>query len=247
MEEQSQSQPISTPTSPIPTVPIKQKNKSLIVIVVLVFLLMVGGLVYLGYQNFTLQQKLNQLLAQQINQTQPNLSPSPIPQTNINNKSYTDPFKTFAFNYPDNFVVQGGIYQGGYDDKELLITLQVAGTESYRPANQLSITTRKTSGLDTFLDDIYSLNIGDFWSNPNFSPRYTRIADSMIGGLIAHNYSQSGDTEGQDRMTILNKNGKYYVFMYDSQNPSNLQQNSPEYGVDFAKAFELVFSSFRFL
>ena len=213
----------------------------------IVFLLMAGGLVYLGYQNYHLQQKLNKLLEQQTNQIQPSASPSPASQTAMSGKSYTDPFNAFTFDYPDNFLVQGGIYQGGYDNKELLITLQVAGIESYRPTNQLSIATRKTSGLDTFLGDIYSLKAGETWSNPNFAPKYTRIADSSIDGITVHNYSQSGDAEGQDRMTILNKNGKYYVFMYGSKNPSNLQPGSPEYGVDFAKAFEQVFSSFRFL
>src|SRR3990167_6107512 len=71
MEEQTLSQP--TPTSPVssPAVPVKQTSKSLIVVTILVFLLMAGGLVYLGYQNYQLQQKLNQLLGQQANVPQP--------------------------------------------------------------------------------------------------------------------------------------------------------------------------------
>lgn len=201
---------------------------------------------YLGKQSLNPQQSTNNIVN---NSPTPVISamPSQSSVPNPNLKSYTDPLNTFTFNYPNNFVTQGGIYQGGYDNKELLITLQVAGTESYRPSNQLSIATRKTSGLDTFLEDIYALKIGETWSNPNFAPKYTRVTDSTIAGIIARNYSQSGDSEEQDRMTILNKNGKYYVFMYGSKNPSNLQQNSVEYGVDFSNAFTEVFSSFKFL
>ena len=246
MEEQSAPQPTITQPASSPA-PVKQSIKPLIIVVGLVFLLMTGGLVYFGYQNYQLQQKLNQLQEQQTSQIQSSPSSLPASQTAMSGKLYTDPFSAFTFNYPDNFVVQGGIYQGQYYNKELLITLQVAGTESYRPTNQLSVVTRKTSGLDTFLDDFYSLKVGEIWSTPNFAPKYTRIADSVIGGITVHNYSQSGDSEGEDRMTILNKNGKYYVLTYGSENPGNLQPDSPEYGVDFAKAFNQVFSSFRFL
>lgn len=72
MEEQPKSQPVSNqPISP-PQVPVKQNNKPLMIIAILVFLLMAGGLVYLVYQNYQLQQRLDQLLEQQI-------SPSPSP------------------------------------------------------------------------------------------------------------------------------------------------------------------------
>lgn len=148
--------------------------------------------------------------------------------------------------YPTNFIVQGGIYQGAYDGKELLITLQVSGTEKQRPSNELSITTSKTSGLDSFLVDIYNLKLGETWSNPNFSPKYTRIIDSKVGNFVAHVYSQAGDSEGLDRMIILNNDGKYYVFMYDSKNSVNIPKSSPEYGVDFQTVFSEVLSTFKF-
>ena len=61
MEEQNQPQPVSAQTASTSPVPIKQNNKLLITIAGLVFLLMAGGLVYLVYQNYQLQQELKQL------------------------------------------------------------------------------------------------------------------------------------------------------------------------------------------
>ena len=85
MEEQTHPQP--APTQPITTSPVpkKQNNKSLVVIAAIVFLLMTGGLVYLGYQNYQLQQRFIQLLEQRAVQNQaapsPTASPpSPVPK-----------------------------------------------------------------------------------------------------------------------------------------------------------------------
>lgn len=259
MENQpiNNSSDISSTNPPVvnqPSISIQTKTNLMMPILVTLLasaILFGGGGYYLGKQSSVVSQQSPSVYISPSPAnsavSSPTTSPLESTQPNTNLKSYTDPFNTFTFNYPNNFVVQGGIYQGGYNNKELLVTLQVVGTEYSRPSNQLSITTRKTSGLDTFLDDIYALKLGETWSNPNFAPKYTRIADSTVAGITAHNYSQSGDSEGQDRMAILNKNGKYYIFMYGSKNPTNLQQSSPEYGVDFSKAFNQVFSTLKFL
>jgi len=59
MKEQPQTQ--LTPTQPAPTqaMSVKQNYKLLIVIAAFLFLLMTGGLIYLGYQNYQLRQRLN--------------------------------------------------------------------------------------------------------------------------------------------------------------------------------------------
>lgn len=76
MEEQSAPQPVVTQPSPSFPVPTKHNTKPLAIIAVLVFILMAGGLVYLGHQNYLLQQKLNKLLEQQSDQTQPSPTPT---------------------------------------------------------------------------------------------------------------------------------------------------------------------------
>lgn len=61
MEEQTQSQ--SAPVQPAPTPQISEKRniKPLIIVATFVFLVMTGALVYLGYQNYQLQQQIKQL------------------------------------------------------------------------------------------------------------------------------------------------------------------------------------------
>ena len=106
MEEQSQRQPVSTQPVSTPQIPVKRDNISLIIVFVLVFLLMAGGLVYLGYQNYQLQQKLNQLLGQQANQTQP--SPSPLEISGETQKNtYSNQYLTFS--YPKSWQVDNSV------------------------------------------------------------------------------------------------------------------------------------------
>lgn len=76
MEEQTQSQSVSAQPSSTSPIPVKQNNKPLTIATILIFLFMAGGLVYLGYQNYQLQQKLSQLLEQKANQNQPLPSPT---------------------------------------------------------------------------------------------------------------------------------------------------------------------------
>jgi hypothetical protein len=65
MEGQSTTQSETTELVPDTPPSSKERNKPLTLLAILVFLLMAGGLVYLGYQNYQLQQKLNGLVAQQ--------------------------------------------------------------------------------------------------------------------------------------------------------------------------------------
>lgn len=82
MEEQPQTQPTTIPVNPTPELPIKQTNRPSVIILVSVFLLMIFGLVYLGYQNYRLRQEINQLLGQQTNLTDTNSSPNISTTTN---------------------------------------------------------------------------------------------------------------------------------------------------------------------
>ncbi len=83
MEEQLSTQLEAAQPTPTSPVSVKQNNKLLIIIAVLVFLFMAGGLVYLGYQNYQLQQKLNKLLEQQSDQTQSGPTPTTGPGTSV--------------------------------------------------------------------------------------------------------------------------------------------------------------------
>lgn len=79
MEEQSQVQPQENqPISP-PQDPVKHRSKLSIIFFALAFLIMAGGLIFLGYQNYQLRLKTNQI--QQENHTlKKRLStPSPTP------------------------------------------------------------------------------------------------------------------------------------------------------------------------
>lgn len=110
MEEQPLSQLTPNQSTPTPPVPVKQTNKALIVTALLVFLLMTGGLVYLGYQNWQLQQRLNQLLEQQADQAQPTLSPtvppsSPTPDQTTNWQTYTSEVLGITVGYPDTWYL----------------------------------------------------------------------------------------------------------------------------------------------
>ena len=111
MEEQSATQPETG--QPIPTSPasLKQNNKSSIVVMVLVFVLMAGGLVYLGYQNDQLQQRLNQLLDQQANQIKPSPTPtstqtSPTIDQETSWNTYNNTKYNYSLKFPQSFKTQ---------------------------------------------------------------------------------------------------------------------------------------------
>jgi hypothetical protein len=109
MEEQIQNQPVSEQSAPTPPVPSKINSKLLTIIVLLVFLLMASGLVYLGNQNYQLQQRLNQFLEQQPSQTQPSPTPATIPEETLEN-TYTNQYLTFS--YPKSWQSENwGIYE----------------------------------------------------------------------------------------------------------------------------------------
>ena len=106
MEEQTQTQP--APVQPTPTLPVPTKAniKPLTIIDVLVFLLMAGGLVYLGYQNYQLQQKLNQLSEQKTDQIQPS-PPSAIISDDTQKNTFTNQYLTFT--YPKLWLIDNSI------------------------------------------------------------------------------------------------------------------------------------------
>jgi len=114
MEEQSAPQPaITQPVFPSP-VPVRQINKSLVIVISLVFLLMAGGLVYLGYQNYQLQQKLNRLLEQQV-------QPSPTPTTSSPSSAETTyTYKTFSLSYPKTWKTSDSITNSEFFTKNNL-------------------------------------------------------------------------------------------------------------------------------
>lgn len=121
MEVQSPTQPETIQQPSTPPVPVIQNSKPLIIAATLVFLLMAGGLVYLGYQNYQLQQRLNQLLEQQTNQIQPTPTPTstqPSPTTSTVSSSTPKPAKKLTYSLPANWKTltdTNGRLEVGYD------------------------------------------------------------------------------------------------------------------------------------
>src|SRR3990167_9297602 len=104
MEEQVQPQPLPVkPTSSWPVLT-KQSNKPLMIFVAFVFLLMAGGLIYLGYQNYQLQSKIDTLLQEKAGQTTPasssGLLTSPSPEPTANWNTYSSQLYGFSIKYP---------------------------------------------------------------------------------------------------------------------------------------------------
>lgn len=114
MEEQAQSESAPTQPTSVSPIPVKQNNKSLIIAFVLVFLLMASGLVYLGYQNYQLQKRLDQLLGQQI-------SPSPTPTTGSPSPTQTTyTYKTFSLSYPQTWQASDSVTNSEFFSKNNL-------------------------------------------------------------------------------------------------------------------------------
>lgn len=163
--------------------------------------------------------------------------------------TYTDPTNAFTFEYPNNFKVEGGIYEPeGKDELLIGVYQRAAGGGWYGFFN---ISTEGTSGFDTLLKDVYQTNINETWTYPTFTPKYTRIADSIIDGITAHNYIEIGQTMGDrpidnSKLTIIKVNSKYYLFNYGYQNRENIPTTEPEYGIDFPQVFNEIISSFQF-
>lgn len=114
MEEQTQSQSVPTQPASVSPILIKQGNKSLIITSVLVFLLMAGGLVYLGYQNYQLQQKLNQLLDNRVGEIQVTPTPTTVTETNSTNnwRIYTNEARGYSLQYPLDWTLDETAAQG---------------------------------------------------------------------------------------------------------------------------------------
>jgi len=119
MDERTQAeltlnQPLSAPKASA-----KQNYKLLIVIACLFYLLMAGGLSYLGYQNFQLQQKLNQFLLQEdVNQA--SLTPSPLPNSNPSMSDATADWETYtspdySFKHPSYLKSDTGAAGTGFE------------------------------------------------------------------------------------------------------------------------------------
>ena len=112
MEEQIPTQPVPAQPVSTPPAPVKQNNKLLIIIASLVFLIMAGGLVYLRYQNYQLQQRIDELLKEKVGQssfeTQSNSLLSPTPDLTSTRKTYTKKEYKLSFKYPPGFTIEEG-------------------------------------------------------------------------------------------------------------------------------------------
>lgn len=112
MEEQAQSQPAPTPPVSTPTIPVKQTGKPLVIFAVLVFILMTGGLVFLGYQNYQLKKQISQV------QSSGNPTAGTVPSlgwkseqwsTDGNYEEFPIPAVTYKIEHPEEWIFSNKI------------------------------------------------------------------------------------------------------------------------------------------
>ena|SRR3990172_2996912 len=124
------------------SVPLKQSNKSLVVVVALFFVLMAGGLVYLGYQNYRLQQRLSSLLEQQQSQIQQAPSPVPtFPPSFAEFMGWKPLIGGFVVNLPPTWSASS--FDGGPFSEIRIYASNVSWEEAHENVEQLGVLTIK--------------------------------------------------------------------------------------------------------
>lgn len=232
MQEQTPSQPVSDQQIPTSPVPVKQNNKPSIKVAVLVFLLMAGGLVYLGYQNSQLQQKVNQLSKQQTDQGQPTLSPttsptSSTPDQTANWETYTNQEKGYSIKY-----AKEGFLRLICPGEELTVTNDGVGGRT-EPVQMATCARGGRYTLETKTYDTLQVE-------PQETQYYTIEKKNVIlGGLQAKQYIytftniEEGPFPQWYTMARVNRNGKTYEIYFDEK--------------DSLGTFDKILSTFKFL
>lgn len=232
MEEQAQTQP--TPTQPAlnPAVPVKQNNKTLIIAALFVFLLMASGLVYLGYQNYQLQQKVVQLSGQQTDQGKSTLNPTASPtlptlDQTANWETYTNQEKGYSIKYPKE-----GFLRLICPGEELTVTNDGVGGKT----EPVQMDTCARGGRYTLETKTYDT----VQAEPEETQYYIIDKKNVIlGGLQAKQYIytftniEEGPFPQWNTMARVNRNGKTYEIYFDEK--------------DSLSTFDQILSTFKFL
>ncbi|CAN5315025.1 hypothetical protein BH10PAT1_BH10PAT1_1380 [soil metagenome] len=241
MEEQK-------PVQPTPVVnPVEPKPKSNLLMIglglIILVLLLVSG--YLGYQNMQLQKEVTSMKT--ADKMMVETSPNPVATTDPTNgwKTYTNSDFNFSFKYPTNFEVNDGSNENG-----LFVTAQVSGIETV-PHGSFSVTTDKNSGIDSIINDLYNLSNNGSYKSPTSVSTYTRNQDINIGGIIAHIYTETGNTVADapidhSNIILIQRDNKYYVISYWYNDTSNLSNDSVEYGISYQNILNQILSTFKF-
>ncbi|MBI4028878.1 MAG: hypothetical protein HY376_00755 [Candidatus Blackburnbacteria bacterium] len=239
MEEQGQPQPVSAQSASTCPVPIKQNNKLLITIAGLVFLLMAGGLIYLGYQNYQLQQRLDQLSKQQNNQ----IITSPTPTAKGEVSTFTGTVLPVSFEYSNKLKV----YESTRPDQGFGEGIHVAYDYPDNPPRFLHI----DNTLPPYFGELAKLKVGEKYQDKTITEEdiiATRLSDKTIGGKQATSYEWNKQWElpGPVREYFISFNDKYVRIRLTYSNVTGANTDNPMYTFDYVTAFDQIISTFRF-
>lgn len=238
MEEQAQPQPTSTQpisSSPVPAKPIK---KPYIIVVAFAFLLMAGGLAYLGYQNYQLQQKLDSLAIQQNNQT--TVSPSPAAKAGM--LTFTGTVLPVSFNYSNKLKV----YESTRADQGFGYGIHVAYDYPDRPPRFLHI----DDVSPNYLDNLVKLKVGEKYQNTTVTEIdivATRLEDMDISGqqAKAYEWNMLWEIPGPVREYYIPFEDKYIRIRFTYSNVTGTDTDNQMYTFDYVTAFDEIISYFR--
>lgn len=171
---------------------------------------------------------------------------SAVPSEPITTETYNG--SAFSFQYPSNFVVMDN-NTNPETQGEILLSVQMDGTQDSIPWGAMGISTPKTSGLESVLSDIYNVSGGQTWTNPMYQVRYTRLEDmNLANGVVAHVYQGTilGDDSQSNILRIINHHNTFYIFNQVVNTGDDLQEGDLEYQVPFDQIFFDIFSSLKF-
>ena len=240
MEEQALPQPASSQPTTTPPAPVKQSNKLLIPVAASVFVLMAGGLVYLGYQNYQLQQRLDLLSQQQSNQI--TVSPTPTAKSEVS--TFTGTVLPISFEHSNKLKV----YESTSPDQGFGEGIHVVYDYPDNPPRFLHI---DNTLLPSF-GELAKLKVGEKYQDKTITEEdiiATRLSDKTMGGKQATSYEWNKQWEipGPVREYFIPFNDKYVQIRLTYSNVTGANTDNPMYTFDYVTAFDQILSTFKFL
>ncbi len=240
MEEKPQTQPASNQPISSPQVPAQQNNKPLMIISILVFLLMAGGLVYLGYQNYQLQQRLDQLSKQQDNQIM--TSPTPTAEGEIS--TFIGTVLPVSLEYSNKLKV----YEGIKPDQGFGEGIHVVYDYPDNPPRFLHI----DNTLPSYFEELAKLKVGEKYQDKTITEEdiiATKLSDKTIGGekAMSYEWNKLWEVPGPVREYFIPFHDKYVRIRLTYSNVTGANTDNPMYAFDYVTAFDQILSTFKFL
>lgn len=111
-----------------------QKSSSRTFLIIIGISVLASAIGYLGYQNWQLKDQVNRLdrIVQVDNTPSSSSSPTPLPYSTANWKTYSDPNKVYEFKYPSNYSL--GHYAG--DNSPILLNNRIDWGITQHPAGE---------------------------------------------------------------------------------------------------------------